>query len=383
MVVTTLTNPPPSAVSMYDDEISREAFLSVRNIVRCSECDKLGNFVLNGATAKVGRRTIQCKASQTKILGSNLIEIFAAAKETQRPAWRAKKPTVENESTDVVFQQSELSAADFIKIKLEYARLAADNAKRHAQNENLPVQNTELNEKFDSQSEKLDWSISAQLDDSAKHPRPDSTTAGIKDEPLADPERTTSTDSELEDPTPPKAQDDRTLPPNAPLSWSRVVRQGFSGLIQVLRNRVQQASHSLSTSGFWAARPKFQGAEPPKPKPSPVYFGTIPRGAIGKLRRGLQECLPKWAGLSISFIGASVTEVLCHESWCKSWSPQCSFCVIGTFPTITLRKGYRRVPHRIRCVHTKPHVFFAGGNWRPVVRAQPVKTCTGRRAKSC
>ena len=51
-----------------------------------------------------------------------------------------------------------------------------------------------------------------------------------------------------------------------------------------------------------------------KPEPEAVYFGGIPRGPIGKLRRALRNALPKWAILSISFIGDSVTEILCHKA---------------------------------------------------------------------
>lgn len=46
----------------------------------------------------------------------------------------------------------------------------------------------------------------------------------------------------------------------------------------------------------------------------PVYFANVPRGPIGKFKRCLHECLPKWAVLSISFIGASITEILCHKA---------------------------------------------------------------------
>ena len=51
-----------------------------------------------------------------------------------------------------------------------------------------------------------------------------------------------------------------------------------------------------------------------KPDPEAVYFGGIPRGPIGKLRRALRNALPKWAILSICFIGDSVTEILCHKA---------------------------------------------------------------------
>lgn len=44
-----------------------------------------------------------------------------------------------------------------------------------------------------------------------------------------------------------------------------------------------------------------------------MYFGNIPRGPIGALKEALMKCLPKWAILGILFIGASVTEILCHS----------------------------------------------------------------------
>ena len=44
-----------------------------------------------------------------------------------------------------------------------------------------------------------------------------------------------------------------------------------------------------------------------------VYITNLPRGPIGKIRRTLSKSLPPSAILNISFIGNTVTEILCHK----------------------------------------------------------------------
>lgn len=71
--------------------------------------------------------------------------------------------------------------------------------------------------------------------------------------------------------------------------------------------------NALNESRFRSQRP----APPPHTErsqvPVAVYFGNVPRGPIGKLKRALFECLQRWAVLSISLIGAEVTEILCNK----------------------------------------------------------------------
>lgn len=98
----------------------------------------------------------------------------------------------------------------------------------------------------------------------------------------------------------------------APLNWETVVKSGRKTLPQELQTRAQASMLSLNTSGFQARRFRQCPTATAHPKPVAVYFANIPRGPIGALKKALLECLLKWAILGISFIGAEVTEILCH-----------------------------------------------------------------------
>lgn len=52
MSVTPRTKLPANADSINDadDETTRDAFLAVRNVVKCASCEIVGNFILNGRT---------------------------------------------------------------------------------------------------------------------------------------------------------------------------------------------------------------------------------------------------------------------------------------------------------------------------------------------
>lgn len=97
------------------------------------------------------------------------------------------------------------------------------------------------------------------------------------------------------------------------VNWSEVVKSGLGSLPDVLKHRVKETVRYLQQDGFQAKRTTPSHANNTQPSPVAVYFGNIPRGPIGKLKRCLQECLPKWAVLSISFIGANFTVILCHQ----------------------------------------------------------------------
>ena len=49
------------------------------------------------------------------------------------------------------------------------------------------------------------------------------------------------------------------------------------------------------------------------PSPVAVYFGGVTRGPIGSLRKALLLSVPKWAVLSLSFIGNSALEIICDR----------------------------------------------------------------------
>ena len=75
----------------------------------------------------------------------------------------------------------------------------------------------------------------------------------------------------------------------------------------------------MKTAGFEAqrrSRPQNQihGVESlSNPSPVPIYFGNVPRGPIGTLRRALLQCLPNLSVLSISFVWNIATEILCDK----------------------------------------------------------------------
>lgn len=50
------------------------------------------------------------------------------------------------------------------------------------------------------------------------------------------------------------------------------------------------------------------------PDPVGVYFKNMHRGSIGVIHQTLRECLPNWALLGISFVSASVMEVVTDRS---------------------------------------------------------------------
>lgn len=71
---------------------------------------------------------------------------------------------------------------------------------------------------------------------------------------------------------------------------------------------------SLNSAGFQSRRSRQRAGNVIQPKPMAVYFANIPRGPIYALKKSLLKCLPKWAVLGISFIGTTMTEILCHTS---------------------------------------------------------------------
>ena len=123
------------------------------------------------------------------------------------------------------------------------------------------------------------------------------------------------------DKNPPQAN--KEAEQNKKLKWADVVRRPTMAVLPAsVQEKFKKSAEILKSSGFKptprpAPRPQSSDGPQPqnkiKPAPVPVYFGGIPRGPVGKLRKMLRECLPKWSILNISFIGNSVTEILCHE----------------------------------------------------------------------
>lgn len=125
----------------------------------------------------------------------------------------------------------------------------------------------------------------------------------------------------------PVARPEHVLPSatTKPISWADIARiPSMKKLPSTMQSKFEKSIASLRKNGFTPSarpppgRPNPAGGDPrpstpPQPVPTPVYFGGVPRGPIGSLKRSLQECLPSWAVLSISFIGNSACEILCHK----------------------------------------------------------------------
>lgn len=96
-------------------------------------------------------------------------------------------------------------------------------------------------------------------------------------------------------------------------SWAGLVRApSLESLPSVFKSRFEKSLATLREKGFFA-RQANSPLERPKPVPIPVYFGGVPRGRIGQLRRALFAYLPRRAVLSFSFIGNYACEILCHK----------------------------------------------------------------------
>lgn len=73
------------------------------------------------------------------------------------------------------------------------------------------------------------------------------------------------------------------------------------------------AASQLTDSRKILLRNGFMSAS--QQSPTPVYFGGVHRGTVGKSKRCILEggALPKWAMLEVSFIGTSTVLVMCQE----------------------------------------------------------------------
>ena len=130
----------------------------------------------------------------------------------------------------------------------------------------------------------------------------------------------------LQQPSPAAKNKNTGEEPKKQILWSEVVQKGcITDLPQENQDKINEAVKALKEEGFaprkhqprknqnadQADNPQDKGTS--KPIPEAVYFGDMPRGPIGKIRRTLCKALPKWSILNISFIGGSVTEILCHK----------------------------------------------------------------------
>lgn len=301
MVVTRTQLSPAPAFSTdptdINDESSRDEFLQVRNSAKCGGCGAIGNFVLNGTHHNL--QVVQCKKCSKKFTHVALRNLIGSASSVPRAPARPTKPA----------PVPEVSSTEFARLKTENARLLENNR-------NLQEQNEALHAKVDALTTKVDELLSEMRKNkpgvTAGH-----SVANEQQQEASVPQPSPQNPHAQKEPTQPKP-DDPQQPPNPktacqPVNWADIVNLGIAALPDMLKHLVKESPRYLQQDGFQAKRTPPMGTSTAQAIPVVVYFGNVPRGPIGKLKRCLHECLPKWAVLSISFIGASVTEILCHQ----------------------------------------------------------------------
>ena len=343
-----------------ENENSRDEFNLKRKDMVCRSCGATGTYVLNGAS-KTNRTIIRCSSCHKTVSGRNLEQLLgstaapAAIPENinndgmkqlypsssgSRHSSECPSAMSQEESTQHVTARTGGLLATNMRLTEENEKLKDQiqlNAEKQASamqklrtdNKDLRTQNAELNTKLDALQEQNNR-LTGKIDKLSTQMAAILSKLALNDQPtpvvdLVSAPRTVPTSKPTATPAPELETPQDLLKPkvvqtaarSGPVQWTEVVKKGISSLPDNVQARFTQTMQTLKAAGFQAQRPapRHGPAQPynPKPIPTPVYFGNIPRGPIGALKRALQQCLPKWAVLSISFIGTSVTEILCHR----------------------------------------------------------------------
>ena len=293
-------------------KLINDLFEEVGARVQCAGCSKVGSLTLSGhSSARIQARCACGKTTQ----GSSLLRLLRdpTTLEPAQPLARTldlspstpkTRPTT---TTEPAAQRSGLEA--------ENAELKATIAKQAETISRLETRIEELSGLLHSLAQKIDGNQTA---------------------PVAQPTAPKPTNTQSE--APPSAPINSQFPPlpsqagertRQPISWADVARTGTEqALPSDMQARFAKSRDALKAKGFNpmprpAPRTTTEngqnGQQPPRPAlaqpvPVPVYFAGVPRGPIGDLRRALLECMPKWCVLSLSFIGSSICEVLCHNT---------------------------------------------------------------------
>lgn len=118
MVITTSTSPSTFVEPDIDAETTRQAFLSILNISKCTVCPSVGKYILNSTSKNL--QNVQFRECSTNFSGHRLHELILLAKTAkEQPAknW-AKKQQCAKKSTMTV-----PSSAAYTAIKLENTQL--------------------------------------------------------------------------------------------------------------------------------------------------------------------------------------------------------------------------------------------------------------------
>lgn len=158
MVEKTSNTADPAPSQDLDDETTREAFLKVRNVAKCSCCDEMGNFILK-AVNNVDRQMVKYKSCSKGFSGKNLRLLVAVAKGTSatvtlRAALKSvwTKPTQPSGSTSGT-TNPEASAEEFVRFKLAPTTLMSENEKVRDEIKVLQSQYATLLAKFEDPDE--------------------------------------------------------------------------------------------------------------------------------------------------------------------------------------------------------------------------------------
>jgi len=295
---------PTAPVQPLSNDALRSQFNSRQGGLKC-KCGAIGTLVRNGTTS-TGSPNVKCSSCNAKYSGRNLSEILLKTSfdgdDQSENASSLPTPTLSHNSDDKT--KDELIS----QLRSQNEKLISDN--KHLQDKvtMLLNQTTQLNSK-------IDQLISLQLrsfnDNNLSKAIPTPQTHMQQNSNQLETQTRT-----IESPTEAAITQPATTP--SP-SWSDVARQGLEKLPDNMKAKFHSSMKSLKLAGFEAQNeyrtPRFDSAgdTAPKPVPTAIYFANLPRGPIGALRRALLECLPKWSVLSISFIGRSITEILCHQ----------------------------------------------------------------------
>lgn len=331
----TASAPPPSASGMERMETIRQTFKTKRAVLPCRSCKAMNTLVLNGA---VGTRvTVKCKSCMAKISGE-VLESYMARFSTDNDDTGDQSPPEEEQSesedgdgswvpeSDDEDDQDLGSISGFVaaaEAAEEEMKELKDPTVATLQSENSRLW-SHLKEK-DAEIAKLRADVSKLtqlIHERLPSPGDLAAKAGSnhQDGPAAHPVTATSTPAVSAQLGQDRPQDGPAHPTPRP-TWADIAKNPAPDMLhEKTRDRLAESRRALAAAGFsrgprapTGRQGPYPAAQPQRPEPVPVYFGGVPRGPIGALKRALHMSIPKWAVLNLSFVGRTALEILCHK----------------------------------------------------------------------
>lgn len=297
----------------------REEFLAKRNELECDSCNVTGTLVMNGSTGS--RIMVKCSVCLKKITGAVLEEkmskcvlpevVYDETGELDTEEESAENNASVTSNPPVLRPQTlEFEENSFLAQKNnEIAELKEIIKDQGATIRELMTQVGKLTDKvtelISARAKEKETGTGRTYIEKASQPKAGHLNQGQSTAAQA-PERSKG-DQEAQ-------KDGKTKAP-AQRTWADVAR--------IPERKFEESRKALETAGFKAVpKPQRTGTQDVQPNRAPVqikpvpiavYFGGVPRGPIGALRRALLLALPNWAALHLSFIGNTALEVLCHK----------------------------------------------------------------------